>query len=337
MRLGRSKVKTSFSFVSALGFHYLCTRQAENAMPIDEMAARKKESHPGNEPKESFRRRLHRKLTNHFKFIVFDEAMFHEVFSLRLRPMNIVILLAVATLVLVGGTILLLRYTSLKTYVITDDIPALRRQTVHLLTQVDTLETRLMQNEAYLAVLRDILAGDVAPEKMQDSVFVDSVSKNAQQFIWASAQDSAFRRQVEQRQMEALQAAVTTRSMQVLSVPVRGAVMAAPYDPSTDHLWIDLSAPSNTPIFAVASGTIIYRDWTPESGNVLVISHPGNMSTVYKNVGLTQKHPGDRVSQGELIATTGLGASATSNPVVRFELWIDGASVDPQDYINFGM
>ena len=54
--------------------------------------------------------------------------------------MNIVILLAVATLVLVGGTILLLRYTSLKTYVITDDIPVLRRQTVHLLTQVDTLE-----------------------------------------------------------------------------------------------------------------------------------------------------------------------------------------------------
>ena len=75
--------------------------------------------------------------------------------------------------------------------------------------------------------------------------------------------------------MEALQAAVTTRSMQVLSVPVRGAVMAAPYDPSTDHLWIDLSAPANTPIFAVASGTVIYRDWTPESGNVLVISHPG--------------------------------------------------------------
>ena len=34
-----------------------------------------------------------------------------------------------------------------------------------------------MQNEAYLAVLRDILAGDVAPEKMQDSVFVDSVSQ----------------------------------------------------------------------------------------------------------------------------------------------------------------
>lgn len=56
------------------------------------------------------------------KFILFDEAMFHEVFSLRLRPLNLVILLAVSAIFLIGGTILLIRYTPLKTYVITDDV-----------------------------------------------------------------------------------------------------------------------------------------------------------------------------------------------------------------------
>lgn len=301
------------------------------------MAAKKQQTGQ-KKTEEGFRRRLRKKLTNHFKFIVFDEAMFHEVFSLRLRPMNIVILLAVATLVLVGGTILLLRYTSLKTCVVTDDVPALRRQTAVLLARVDTMEAELTHNQVYIDMLRDVLAGDIAPEKLQDSMFVDSIAHRAKQFIRASAEDSAFRRDVEARQMEAVRNAVTsTRSMRVFSAPVRGAVISAPYDKSAGRQWIGLSAKTNTPVFAIAPGTVVYREWTPESGNVLVISHSGNAVSVYKNVGLTRKDPGERVALGELIATTGLGANATSDPVVHFELWLDGMAVDPQDYINFGI
>lgn len=302
------------------------------------MAAKKKETEAKKGKEDSFRRRLRRKLTNHFKFIVFDEAMFHEVFSLRLRPMNIVILLAVATIVLVGGTILLLRYTSLKTYVVTDDVPALRRQTTLLLSQLDAMEGKLSQNEAYLSAMRDVLAGNIEPEKLQDSVFVDSISKNAKKYIWPTSQDSAFRADVEARQLSAqVSGASTARNMMVFSTPVRGAVIAAPYDKSSDHMWIGLSAKPNTSIFALAPGTVVYREWTPESGNVIIINHSENVTSVYKNVGLTEKKTGDRVTQGELIAMTGVGANATTDPVIHFELWIDGLSVDPQDYISFGM
>ncbi len=302
------------------------------------MAAKKKESEAKKGKEDRFRKRLRKKLTNHFKFIVFDEAMFHEVFSLRLRPMNIVILLAVATIVLIGGTILLLRYTSLKTYVVTDDVPALRRQTTVLLSQLDAMENKLSQNEAYLSAMRDVLAGNVEPEKLQDSVFVDSISRNAKKHIWASPQDSAFRTDVETRQLNAqASGASASRNMMVFSTPVRGAVIAAPYDKSSDHMWIGLSAKANTPIFALAPGTVVYREWTPESGNVVIINHSENVTSVYKNVGLTEKKAGDRVTQGELIAMTGVGANATTDPVIHFELWIDGLSVDPQDYISFGM
>lgn len=288
--------------------------------------------------KDSFRAKLRKKLTNHFKFIMFDEAMFHEVFSIRLRPMNIVILLATAIILLIGGTILLIRYTSLKTYVISDDGPALRRQTALLLSQVDSMETKLIRNEVYLAALRDVLAGDIKPEKLQDSVFVDSLSAQAKKHIWASPGDSAFRADFEARQMAAMnRAAPASRNMQVFSVPVRGAVISAPYDKQDDHLWIGFSAKANTPVFAIAPGTVLYCDWTPESGNVMIIGHTGSVATVYKNIGLTEKKTGDRVTQGELIATTGSGANATSDPVVHFELWLDGVSVDPQDYINFGL
>ena len=104
------------------------------------------------------------------KFILFDEAMFHEVFSLRLRPLNLVILLAVSAIFLIGGTILLIRYTPLKTYVITDDVPALRRQTALLLSEVDVLEKKLNDNEVYIDALRQAISGEIPAEKVKDSV-----------------------------------------------------------------------------------------------------------------------------------------------------------------------
>lgn len=285
-----------------------------------------------------FTSRLKKRLTNHLKFILFDEAMFHEVFSLRLRPLNLVILLAVSAIFLVGGTTLLIRYTSLKTYVITDDVPALRRQTALLLSEVDALEKKLNDNEVYIGALRQAISGEIPVEKVKDSVYVDSMSKNARRHLKASAEDSVFRASVEKRQMESLQAAgASSRGILSLSSPIRGAVISAAYNKSEDHLWTGLSAKPNTPIFAVYSGTIIYKDWTPSSGNVLIIEHNENLTSIYKNVGLVPKQVGDRVSQGELIATTGLGANASSDPVVHFELWINGRSVDPEDYINFGM
>lgn len=285
-----------------------------------------------------FSSRLKKRLTNHLKFILFDEAMFHEVFSLRLRPLNLVILLAVSAIFLIGGTILLIRYTPLKTYVITDDVPALRRQTALLLSEVDALENKLNDNEVYISALRQAISGEIPVEKVKDSVYVDSMSKKARQHLKASAEDSVFRASVEKRQMESLQAiGVSSRGILSLSSPIRGAVISAAYDKSEDHLWTGLSAKPNTPIFAVYSGTIIYKDWTPSSGNVLIIEHNESLTSIYKNVGLVPKQIGDRVSQGELIATTGLGANASSDPVVHFELWINGRSVNPEDYINFGM
>ena len=98
-------------------------------------------------------------------------------------------------------------------------------------------------------------------------------------------------------------------------------MISAAYNKSEDHLWTGLSAKPNTPIFAVYSGTIIYKDWTPSSGNVLIIEHNENLTSIYKNVWAgTQtsgrqgfaRRTGSHYRPGE--------ANASSDPVVHFEL-----------------
>ncbi|MDD4820763.1 MAG: M23 family metallopeptidase, partial [Flavobacteriales bacterium] len=231
-----------------------------------------------------------KRLTTHLKFILFDEEKFHEIFSARMRPVNLLIsVLSVATL-LIAGTVLLIRYTPLRYYLVTDDAPALRRQTTVLLSQLEAMSEKQSQNENYIIALREVLSGEIKPERIKDSMYVDSISAIARKHLMASSKDSTFRHEVEQRQMDAMKNTATiVRNILSLTEPIRGAVVSAPFDNSTDHLWIGLSAKPNMPFFAVYQGTVLYKDWTPSSGNVLIIQHSENMTTVYKNVGLITK------------------------------------------------
>ena len=278
---------------------------------------------------------IKKRLTTHLKFILFDEEKFHELLSVRMRPVNLLITIFSIATVLIAGTVLLIRYTSLRYYLITDDAPALRRQTTVLLSQLEAMSEKQTQNENYILAMKEVLSGEVKVEQLKDSMYVDSISAIARKHLAASQEDSIFRNDIEMRQMNVVNNTVASvRNVLSLTEPIRGAVVSAPFDNSTDHLWIGLSAKPNMPISAVYKGTVLFKDWSPESGNVIIIQHGENMTTVYKNVGLITKNIGERVYQGELIAMTG---TSSSDPEVHFELWMNGVCIDPNDYINFGM
>ena len=92
--------------------------------------------------KDSILKRIKKRFTARLKFIVFDQEMLHEIFSIRVRPINLFFSLLTVAVLLIVGTVLLIRYTPLKNYVNTDDLPHLRRQTAELLYRLDSLSSR---------------------------------------------------------------------------------------------------------------------------------------------------------------------------------------------------
>jgi murein DD-endopeptidase MepM/ murein hydrolase activator NlpD len=85
----------------------------------------------------------------------------------------------------------------------------------------------------------------------------------------------------------------------------------------------------------VLDGTVIFSNWTLETGYTIVIQHQENIISVYKHNSALLKKEGDFVKAGDPIAIIGQTGELATGPHLHFEIWSDGTPVNPKDYINF--
>ena len=110
--------------------------------------------------------------------------------------------------------------------------------------------------------------------------------------------------------------------------PVTGSIIRA-YAKGRNE-GIDIAAEAGTPIKAAASGSVSHVSETPDGVPILLISHPGNLTTIYTNLdGITVK-TGDSVSKGQRLGKI----RASDAPYLHFEIREGYQSVDPLDYLN---
>jgi murein DD-endopeptidase MepM/ murein hydrolase activator NlpD len=118
--------------------------------------------------------------------------------------------------------------------------------------------------------------------------------------------------------------------------PLKG-VVTGEYDPLS-HPYVDISAPAGSLVMTVLDGTVILAGWSEKTGYTIAVQHAGGLLTLYKHNQKLLKEVGDKVTAGTSIALVGNTGSA-SNPDIgehlHFELWHDGESVNPMQYINF--
>ena len=111
--------------------------------------------------------------------------------------------------------------------------------------------------------------------------------------------------------------------------------VSAPYNVREGHFGIDIVAKKNEPVKCVADGTVIMASWTQDSGYVMAIQHRGNIISVYKHNAELLKEVGNFVNAGEIISIIGNTGDLTDGPHLHFELWYNGTSVDPEEFVTF--
>lgn len=84
------------------------------------------------------------------------------------------------------------------------------------------------------------------------------------------------------------------------------------------HGWngVDLGAPSGTPVYAAAGGTVIVSrasGWNGGYGNYVVIRHSNGTQTLYSHLSSDSVSVGDAVSRGQRIGGVGRTGEATGN------------------------
>jgi len=103
---------------------------------------------------------------------------------------------------------------------------------------------------------------------------------------------------------------------------------------SSYHTGVDLDAPVGTPVFASSAGRVIYRGWNNWGYGYMVVLAHGSFTTIYGHLNGINVSCGQMVGAGSLIATTG-NSGNSSGPHLHFELSINGAKVNPLDYIGY--
>lgn len=98
------------------------------------------------------------------------------------------------------------------------------------------------------------------------------------------------------------------------------------------HRGIDFAAPTGTPVYAVAGGTVVKAYRSSSYGNVVVIDHHNGYATLYAHASKLLVKSGERVAAGEQIAKVGSTGHATG-PHLHFEIQHSGQRINPGPYL----
>ncbi len=150
-----------------------------------------------------------------------------------------------------------------------------------------------------------------------------------------SAIDSFFRQEFESNLSfsEIIRSTDAEQNILLMS-PVSSGVILSTYDPSQEHFGIDFVCKKEEPIKSVFEGTVLMSSWTKDSGYVISIVHPNNLISVYKHNSKVFVEPGQIVKTGEVISIIGDTGELSSGPHLHFELWLNGKSVNPSEFIS---
>ena len=180
-----------------------------------------------------------------------------------------------------------------------------------------------------------VLRGDIENnETNRDSLFEKYKLDPSTVDLTPIRQDLLLREEVELEDKYNLFERNVDNLERLLFSPVSG-TLSQTFDPKIKHYAVDVVAPTGTPVKSIADGTVLFSEWTSQTGFVIIVEHQDGLTSVYKHNGALTKSQGERVRAGEVIASVGNTGELTTGPHLHFELWRKGKPVNPLNYIDF--
>lgn len=102
------------------------------------------------------------------------------------------------------------------------------------------------------------------------------------------------------------------------------------------HQGMDIAAPEGSPVFAASDGIVTLSDGEYfYTGNVVVIDHGQNLSTIYAHLKSSTVKKGDRVKKGDIIGHVGKTGRVTG-PHLHWGASLNGVRFQPLSLLKLG-
>ncbi|MCB0510399.1 MAG: M23 family metallopeptidase [Chitinophagales bacterium] len=285
--------------------------------------------------KKTFLERLRYK----YRLIILNEDTFEQKTSLRLSRMNLYVLGSVFFLIVVAIVTAVIAFTPLKYYMPGVGSVDVRSHLIEVEMLTDSLQEQLDKRNAWLKNVQMVLSGELdSTFFMSDSshnfstegIDLNEVSDVELDFKTEVQQEIAL---LEMPVIPSTEGIVGAKYALHFVAPVNGLVISE-YDQESGHFGVDIAGMDKEAILAVESGIVIVADWNPETGYVLGIQHKNSAISFYKHNSKLLKKVGSFVSKGDVVALMGNSGELSNGPHLHFELWQNGKSLNPLDYID---
>jgi murein DD-endopeptidase MepM/ murein hydrolase activator NlpD len=277
-------------------------------------------------------------LTTRYQLIIRNEENFAEKTSVAFTYSKIILFSIILFSIVFLISLFLVETVLEKWFDPKYEQMVLNQQLYGLALKVDSLAEEVERKDQFIANFQRVLSGDTTnfndPAKILNAD-AQSTAKPASLNIHSS--DSAFRKNFEQSDLSLITLTGSkNRALQDIFFfsPLTGFV-SDKYDVKKGHFGVDVVSKTNEPVKSIADGTVVFSSWTQDAGYVLMIQHSGNIVSVYKHNAELYKKVGTFVNAGEIISLVGNSGEMTNGPHLHFELWYNGNSMNPEEFVTF--
>jgi len=279
-------------------------------------------------------------LVNRYLLIIRNEENFAEKSTFSFTYAKVILLAVTVFIVLMLLSLLLVKTLLAQWFDPRHAQIEANKNLYELTIKVDSLAQEVEKKDQFILNFQRVLSGDttqVFQEYESNNLNESEISENKIDVTELSPVDSQFRKEYENTDLSLVN--FTSQKYNELQEifffsPIAGFV-SAPYEVKEGHFGVDVVAKRNEPVKSVADGTVIMASWTQDSGYVIAVQHRGNILSVYKHNAELLKKVGNFVKAGEIISIIGNTGELTDGPHLHFELWHNGNSLNPEEFVTF--
>ncbi len=283
---------------------------------------------------------LSSRLATRFKLILRNEESLAEHHTINITGSKVILFSAILFVVMLVFSLFLSK-TILARWFDPEYANAEANRALFVLSRkVDSLAIEVERKDQFIANFQRVLSGDTAT--FEDPA---EVLRNQEKPLGVKPEelklklaDSLFRKNFEQSDLALIVNAGSTKFSELKQMyfftPIAGFVSDR-YDSKKGHLGVDIVAKTNEPVKSIADGMVIFSELTRDGGHVVMIQHQANLISVYKHNSYVYKKVGTFVNAGDIIAIVGNSGELTNGPHLHFELWYNGTSLNPEEFVTF--
>lgn len=268
--------------------------------------------------------------------LLFDDENPHQQDHYTFKPGKLIKIFAGINIAIILIIMLVLYVTPLGTYLFNKENRVIRASVIQIHDRVLALQDSLAARDQQLSEIQQVIRNksdtvfDIRSATIRDAVRRETPSEPAVVTYRLAHYPGVQSLQSDQ----IIHSDIFSGTIQFPAEPPVIGTLTRRHQPEKGHLGIDIAARKGTDVRTVADGVVISSDWTINNGYTVHILHAYGFVSIYKHFSEIIYRTGDIVRKGDVIGKVGETGMLAFGPHVHFELWKNGISLDPEQYIN---